>query len=250
MNTPKSDENNNQLLPEVNPVNSNVTNEKIAIIPNKILSPWRFWIPLVFQTILIATVPAQAFYTFVTGKTVILQTAPVDPYDFLRGYYQTLSYDISNTSKLDKLPGWDDLKTEIGFCYTPPGKTACKPPKYIKSDTTVYVILEAPKEINNSIPPVAWKPIRVSKENPSNLEANQVAIKGKYQGRIFYGIETYYMPEDERERINNEINQAQRLNLQQRSPRKSQPFVVETKIDARGNAIPISLWINNNNYRF
>lgn len=254
MNTPNTDENNNQLLPEVTPIDINkIESEKIpiSITPNQVLSPWRFWIPLLFQAILITTIPAQAFYTFVTGKTVILQTAPVDPYDFLRGYYQTLSYDISNNSKLDKLPGWNDLKTETGSCYTPPGKPACKPPKFIKDGMTVYVVLEAPKEINNSIPPVAWKPIRVSKENPNNLEPNQVVIKGKYQHwRILYGIETYYMPEDERERINNEINEAQRLNWQQGRGRKPQPFVVETRIDSRGNAIPISLWINNNNYRF
>ncbi|MEO9124284.1 MAG: GDYXXLXY domain-containing protein, partial [Microcoleus sp.] len=75
----------------------------------KRLPAWRLWVPLLLQIGLITAVPATAVYTLVTGKTVVLQTAPVDPYDFLRGYYQVLSYDISDPRNLEKLPGWKDL---------------------------------------------------------------------------------------------------------------------------------------------
>ena len=66
---------------------------------------WRFAVPLLLQIGLVLVPPAQSVYTHITGKTVILQTIPVDPYDPLRGYSQTLSYDISRLETLKKLPG-------------------------------------------------------------------------------------------------------------------------------------------------
>ena len=73
---------------------------------------WRFWIPLILQTALIAAVPAQAVYTHLTGRTVVLKTVPVDPYDLLRGYSQTLAYDISQPNNLKSLPGWKTIPQE------------------------------------------------------------------------------------------------------------------------------------------
>ena len=49
-----------------------------------------FWLALGVQLLLLASVPAKAIYTLNSGTTVFLQTAPVDPVDLLRGYYQTL----------------------------------------------------------------------------------------------------------------------------------------------------------------
>ena len=54
-----------------------------------------FWIAFGVQILLMATVPAQAIYTQMTGQSVILKTIPVDPYDPMRGYSTTLRYDIS-----------------------------------------------------------------------------------------------------------------------------------------------------------
>jgi uncharacterized membrane-anchored protein len=203
---------------------------------------WRLWVPLLLQIGLIVAVPAPAVYTFVTGKTVVLQTVPVDPYDFLRGYYQVLSYDISQPNNLEKLPGWKDLPGDKIPC--PPG-TVCQEPKTynVKYGTSFYVILESPKAPTNSGSPKAWKPVRVSWENPANLPANQIAIQGKYDGwRMEYGLETYYMPEHEREKVNNEIGEAQRG--------QRQSFVVEVKVDKTGHAVPVSLWVRDRNYRF
>ena len=203
---------------------------------------WRLWIPLLLQIGLIAAVPAQSVYTFVTGKTVVLQTIPVDPYDLLRGYYQVLSYDISQNNNLEKLPGWKDLPSDKIAC---PIGIVCPDQKthYVKRGTSFYVILESPKEATNSGSPKAWKPVRVSLENPPNLPANQIAIQGKYNGsRMEYGLETYYMPENEREKVNNDIGVAQRA--------KRQSFVVEVKVDKTGHAVPVSLWVRDRNYRF
>lgn len=182
---------------------------------------WRFWLPLVFQAALIIMVPAQDAYTSIAGKPITLQTAPVDPYDLLRGYSQTLRYNISDVNALKKLPGgkWLDQHASGEF----------------------YVVLEAPAQ-GNSQPPKPWKPVRISGDRPNLLAANQVAIRGNYNGwQVTYGLETYYMPEDQRQRINTEISQVQR---------QPQAFVVEAKVDSSGHAVPISLWVRDRNYRF
>lgn len=192
---------------------------------------WRLWVPLLLQTGLILASPAQSFYTQVTGRTVILQTAPVDPYDPIRGYSQTLSYDISRIENLRSLAG---------------GKEVFKGSQqntYLPSGTEFYVILAAPAS-NASQPPLPWKPVGVSSDRPTSLPANQIALKGKSTGNaIEYGLETYYMPESRANEINQDINQTQR-------GRQPQSFVVEVKVDKQGHAVPISLWVSKRNYRF
>ena len=207
----------------------------------KRLPAWRMWVPLLLQIGLIAAVPAPSVYTFITGKTVVLQTVPVDPYDFLRGYSQALSYNISDRTNLQKLPGWKDLPGETTPC--PPGVTCPQNTHNVYRKTSFYVILEAPKAATNPGRPQAWKPVRVSLENPVNLPANQIAIKGKYNGFLMeYGLETYYMPENEREKVNQEIREAQ--------TNQRQSFLVEVKVDKTGHAVPVSLWVRDRNYRF
>ena len=71
-----------------------------------------------------------------------------------------------------------------------------------------------------------------------------IALKGQLeQSGLFlnYGLETYYMPENQRERMNQAIEQIQR---------SQQSFVVEVKVDHRGHAILKSLWVGEENYRF
>ena len=212
--------------------------------PPKPTPIWRFWVPLLFQTILILAVPAQALYTQLTGKTVILQTVPVDPYELLRGYSQTLRYDISRQDNLRKLPGWQELPTQPsdGNKLT-----------FIKSGTRLYVILQAPASPTSGELPQAWKPVAVTLKRPSQLPTNQVALQGLAQhGLVEYGLETYYIPEDQREQINADLGEARLTNPSQsqqtqasanstQSPQKP-PVVMEIRVDAQGNAVPISLW--------
>ncbi|MBE9226814.1 GDYXXLXY domain-containing protein [Phormidium sp. LEGE 05292] len=205
------------------------TNNNSEISPT--VRSWRFWLPLAFQTALIVAIPAQAILVHLTGKTAILQTVPVDPYDLLRGYSQTLTYDISRSQTLEKLPGWNKLNKEK------------------RENLNLYVILEAPPEQTSSGRPQPWKPIAVSASPPTNLPANQVALKGRLRyGTINYGLENYYFPEDRREQFNKDISQAQ--TGIERSQRKPLPFVVEVKVDAQGNSVPVSLWVRDRNYRF
>ncbi|WP_009633272.1 GDYXXLXY domain-containing protein [Synechocystis sp. PCC 7509] len=193
---------------------------------------WRFAVPLLFQVGLILALPAQSVYTHITGKTVILQTIPVDPYDPLRGYSQTLSYDISRLENLRKLPGWQEIKKQQKITND----------NYLDSSTQLYVVLESPPD-GAKQPPLAWKPVRVSGSPPTPLPANQIALKGRGAGNsIRYGLETYYFPESQQQEINQAVSQAQRG--------RSQLLVMEIKVDKQGNGVPVSLWIRDRNYRF
>jgi uncharacterized membrane-anchored protein len=185
---------------------------------------WRLWVPLLFQAVLIIAVPARDAYTYVAGRSITLQTAPVDPYDILRGYYQTLSYDVSNIETLRSLPGGDWFN------------------QFQEQPMSFYVVLEPPEQAD-ATPPQPWKPVRISGDRPTDLTANQVAMQGQYDGwGITYGLETYYMPESRREEINTDINQVQWEDRE--------AFVVDVKVDRGGNAVPISLWVRDRNYQF
>ena len=192
---------------------------------------WRFAVPLLLQIGLILVPPAQSVYTHITGKTVILQTIPVDPYDPLRGYSQTLSYDISRLETLKKLPGWQEISKQ----------QKSKNSDYLDSETELYVVLESPPE-GAKQPPLAWKPVKVS-GRPTSLPANQIALKGKGAANMVrYGLETYYFPESQQQEINQAIMQAQKG--------QKQSLVVEIKVNEGGYGVPVSLWVRDRTYRF
>lgn len=228
--------------------NANNTSPAVDGTPPGIArSPWAFWLPLLFQSLLILWIPAQAIYTLSTGKTVVLQTAPVDPYDLMRGYYVTLSYDISNPNRLAQVPGWDSVVGEQTGRLTP-DEAFYKP-------TQFYVVLQAP-DGGASTPPAPWVPVRVSRERPTDLPNNQIALQGQHHmGSVIYDLERYYIPEDQREQINGAI-----ANLQQRpippvdpttpSVPAPVPFVVEIKVGANGQAVPLRFWLEDQAFRF
>lgn len=196
-----------------------------------LIPKWRFFLPLSWQLLIILALPAQAIYTYYTGKIVILQTIPIDPYDLLRGYSQTLNYDISRVSDLTKLPGGNILARQES------GST---------ERTKLYVILEEPQKRQSlAQPPQPWKAVAISGDRPINLPSNRIALEGISQyGSIEYGLERYYLPENKVNELNQEIDRLQR------DPASKRPFVVEVKVDSRGNSIPFSLWIGDRNYRF
>ncbi|MGF1498551.1 MAG: GDYXXLXY domain-containing protein [Elainellaceae cyanobacterium] len=206
--------------------------------PNRAIAPWRFWLPLGFQTILVLLVPVQAVYTQIVGMPVVLQTAPVDPYDLLRGYYVTLSYDISTPRTLAELPGWEIVSAAAD---------TDSPSPLPESGTPVYVVLEPPAGDANRPKdgqPAAWVPVRVSGDRPTDLTNSQIALRGIYQnGRIVYGLERYYIPEDQRLAINDRIQAAQ----QSGDP---EAYVVEVKIDPTGRSLPIRIWVEGEAYQF
>ncbi len=179
-----------------------------------------FWLALVAQFLLIAAVPAPAIYTLNTGTTVFLQTAPVDPYDILRGYYQILSYDISDRAMLAKLPGGDILNDDR---------------EYKSGSREIFVTLALPSTGGRQ----AAKPIAISHQKPSTLPRNQIAIRGLINSwQIRYDLEKFYMPEAQQQTINDNIG------------RNRRNLLVEVKIDSSGHPVPVSLWVGQKNYQF
>jgi len=209
-------------------------------------SPWAFWIPLLIQTLLILWVPIQATHTLTTGQTVVLQTAPVDPYDLFRGYYVTLGYDISNPNRLSQLPGWREIERspsgqwQNGSAYDPGAE--------------FYIVMAAPTT-SATTPPEPWQPMEIRRDRPTYLPTNQIALKGLYQmGQIRYDLERYYIPEEQRNEINQYIADVQR----QRPPADPEnpgaiaaaPFVVEIKVGAGGQAVPVRFWLEDQPFQF
>lgn len=204
------------------------------------IHPWRFWLPLAVQLLLVAIVPARSAYTFFTGHTVVLQTRPVDPYDFLRGYSQTLSYTVSDLATLAKLPGW---KTVAGSAW------GNGQPSIAQEVDHFYVILQRPATgFQPGQEPPAWKPVAVERQLPARLPGDRLALRAQVEGsQIIYGLESYYFPEDQARDINERLSRAG-----SRGPnvQRSQPLRMEVRVDAAGQAVPVALWIGKESLRF
>jgi uncharacterized membrane-anchored protein len=244
---------------------------------NKPLPIWRLIAPLFVQLGLILAVPSQAMYTDMTGKTVILQTVPINPNDVVRGSSLNLDYNISRPETLRRLPGWNEWL-----------RRNSRRGRQISQGSILYLILQERQSFNrnqgresfdrnqgresfdrnqeresfdrnqertsfdrNELQ--SWKPIRVSSNRPVSLSNNQVALKGNYQdGLVNYGLENYFIPEEQRRQINEDISQ-----IQENRNGKQQPILVRVKVDSQGNAVPLGLSIKDasgerrdRNYRF
>jgi uncharacterized membrane-anchored protein len=143
--------------------------------------------------------------TLRSGKTVVLETVPVDPRDLLRGDYVILRYKIST---LDL----DHVKSEK--------------PDY-KSGEVIYVRLE-PKE-------KFWEATAVQAKRSAD---NKIYIRGKvsycYSKKleVIYGIESYFVPEGEGKEIERSMQ-----------GRKSS-VSVEVVVDSSGNALIKKVYID------
>ncbi len=183
----------------------------------------RLWLPLAIQVLMIASIPATATWIYATGKTVILQTAPVDPYSPLLGYSQTLSYDVSRWDNLEKLGKMHSID-------------------YIKRGKPIYIILEAPAQAGNP-----WRPVAIQLEKPNSLPANQLALRGQPEyGQIRYGLETYYIPEGKIQDINREFEQIRRG----LGPDSRPPIWLEARVGADGQAVPVALIVRDRRYTY
>ena len=211
---------------------------------NRSRPSWQFWLPLALQVLCVLMIPAQSIYAHRVGTSVVLQTAPVDPYNLLQGYYVVLHYDISQSETLNELPGWNDIDEQsatdsIGQADLP------------IQETQIYVVLEQTNPESSmaestSATPIPWAPVRVMMTHPKTLPDNQVAIRGTYypgSRRIIYGLEQYFIPEAQRDEINDRIRQ-----VQQSGDRQS--YVVEVKVTPQGTSTPVRLWIDGETYRF
>lgn len=55
-----------------------------------------FWLAVALQVVIVAALPWPKLAALRTGRTVLLQVMPVDPYSVMSGYYAALSYDASS----------------------------------------------------------------------------------------------------------------------------------------------------------
>jgi uncharacterized membrane-anchored protein len=149
----------------------------------------------------------------------------------------TLSYEIWDINGLNRLPGWETL----------PKRSSTS--KDLAPDATLCVVLEAPTTAIQ--PPQPWNPVRVSSAQPANLLPNQIALRGRANySRVEYGLETYYILEDQRVQINQDIRKDQQRCPRQETMTCKLAIVVEAKASADGTAIPTNLWIESRDYRF
>lgn len=210
---------------------------------------WAIVLPLILQTGLIAVVPLRAAIATLMGQTIVLQTVPVDPYDPLRGYYTTLQYDISQRSTLNQLDGWETVSDSF---------SRRRNRSILESGKPFFLILEAPASASTGAfqseedgmitgrlnAPAPWQSIAISRQRPGNLPDNQIAVQGIHRSdRIIYGLERYYLPEDERIDLDNQIRAAQ-------TPENSPRLLVEIRIGPFNSAVPVALWIQGDRIEF
>ena len=133
------------------------------------------------------------------GKSVLLETMPVDPRDFLRGDYIVLRYKIS-TLDLEKVESGE---------------------KYFDRNKRVYVKLQPQGKF--------WEAVSVHSSKPESGDGIYMKAKVQYcynhKVTLLYGIENYFVPEGEGKDIEKNM----------RGDKSS--VVVEAVVDKSGNAI-------------
>lgn len=130
-----------------------------------------------------------------TSKTILVKTVPVDPRDFLSGNYLILRYEFSNLLIQKNIRSERSRKAEEKIYYPiqENEKTEGNGAESKKTETEIYAVL---KKDN-----IWYVPDYFSYKKPS-LSNDQVAIKGKYNKysrEIEYGIEKYFINEDNKE---------------------------------------------------
>jgi uncharacterized membrane-anchored protein len=131
-----------------------------------------FLLVLAAQTALLLALIAQQEYRLAAPTTVLLETAPVDPRDLLRGDYVILNYKISRLATTL----WDT-----------------KPAGKLSPGLPVFVSLEQRGQFHEAVLLSATRP---------EPQPNRVLIQGRIleswnaeQVRVEYGLERYYVEE-------------------------------------------------------
>ncbi len=133
----------------------------------------RFGLAVGLQLLILALIPSGMYIPRWFGTDVELKTAPVDPYTILSGYYVRLGYEIAQPV----IPGWQD------YGHNKPA----------------YVVLAPTPEGH-------WDVTDIYPEKPGRLPQGSVMIRGWVRGnRIHYGIESYFIPESQRQTIEDDL---------------------------------------------
>jgi uncharacterized membrane-anchored protein len=207
----------------------------------------RFLIPLFLQTAAMLTGAFYAVQTEWNGELVTLESEPVNLSKFIRNSSNRVSYSISNFKNLEEISGWEELPGTPVPCprnnRSRNRQNQCNPKaKLLDPDLTLYVILEPPKTEETRKVPTPWVAVGLSRDRPTELGENQVMIKGKsLEDLVEYGGEKFYLMRSQREEI------LATLDLTDKEE-KLETLVIQLKVNQRGNAVPIKLWIGDRNY--
>jgi len=169
-----------------------------------------FAVAVLAQFVILAVAPAEKIMIRAEGRVVTLRTRPVDPYDVLRGYYMTLSYEVSE----------------------PPGFSA----KDEERGARKYTVIAAGED-------GVWSAVSCGYEPPAELAEGQALLKGRVtlsrrDGPIVYGIEKYFVPEETRREIEDAIRgQQQRIR-------------VDVAVDSDGDAAVLRLHVGDKVYEY
>ncbi|MBI4819652.1 MAG: GDYXXLXY domain-containing protein [Deltaproteobacteria bacterium] len=125
---------------------------------------------LAIQLLILALIPAKKVRALASGRTVILETVPVDPYDPLSGYYVTLAYAVegaaSEATRDDPTPTGD----RVGFIL-----------------------------VSRSEP--AWTYVGVDSQPTDRSDLVAIAARAEGGRWVIDGIGRFYVPETDRDRI-------------------------------------------------
>ncbi len=144
---------------------------------------WLIWL-VAAQVLFVLGVAVAGYATAALGRTITLQTEPVDPRDLLYGDYLRLRYQIS------ELPG-----------------SLWRGPEMPRRKQAAYVLLE-PRASGD------FEATGVYPEAPA-ITGQQAVLRGSVQDvwrrglRLRYGLERYYVPET----MNRRLHQRRRLRV-------------------------------------
>lgn len=133
----------------------------------------KLFIVVTLQLLLLFSVLFSYFMIDWTGEEIVLKTAPVDPFDFFRGDYVILRYEINDLDPKLLAHGLTSEELDRGM--------------------PVYVVLEPQETYHHAV--------GIYREKPT-LTPSQKVIKGKvrwaYHDEVIidYGIERYYLQEN------------------------------------------------------
>ena len=166
---------------------------------------------IVIQVVFLLGLVGYREAILITGRTVVLQTVPVDPRDLFKGEYVTLRYEIST---INRNPDTSNAKRYQLIGNFDEGDTA-------------YVTLT---RIGSSFVP--WMPVQAREPH----EDAELFIKGRVTSSytnaitIEYGIEQYFVPEGR----GLEIEQADDVKVRVKINRSGTAAIEELIVDGEG----------------
>ena len=169
-----------------------------------------FVLAVLVQLGILALAPAEKIMIRSSGRTVTLETRPVDPYDVLRGYYMTLSYEISQP---------------LGAVFH----------RKERGDVKYTVLVRGDDGI--------WRPLALEDAMPADLGEDRAVIKGRVdkrwgRGSVVYGIEKYFVPE------------AMRREIEQAIRDEGERILVDVAVDDDGDASVLRLRVGDRTYEY